>query len=172
MPSARERRRANPVLVSAGFRNCADFEIVRRFRILRDLVRPNPPTQLDIVRDFDEKLKLETANRGEVCPGRAVSAPSSDVSSLVAARAARLLPGRRRPGRDAIRAGTAARQPSACICRVSILRRFRDFEISTNSYSWGQLTAGRSFRAAPFRRHRQMSRRWSLPGRPVSRRVE
>ena len=57
MPSARERRRANPVLVSAGFRDCADFEIVRRFRILRDLVRPNPPTQLDIVRDFEISTK-------------------------------------------------------------------------------------------------------------------
>ena len=58
---------------------------------------------------------------------------TSDVSSLVAARAARLLPGRRGPGREAIRAGTAARLPSACACRVSKLRRFPDFEISTKS---------------------------------------
>ena len=57
---------------------------------------------------------------------------TSDVSSLVAARAARLLPGRRGPGRDAIRAGTAARQPSACLCRVSKLRRLRDCSTSSD----------------------------------------
>ena len=43
----------NPVLLSAACRHFADFEIVRRFRILRDLVQPNPSTQLDIVRDFE-----------------------------------------------------------------------------------------------------------------------
>ena len=60
----------NPVLLSAGFRDCADFEVFRRFRILRDLVQPNPSTQLDIFRDFDEKLRLGAAESAEVSPPR------------------------------------------------------------------------------------------------------
>ena len=41
-PSARKRRRANPALPSAAFRDFTDFEKLPRFRILRDLVQPHP----------------------------------------------------------------------------------------------------------------------------------
>ena len=47
----------NPVLISAGFRDCGDFEVCRCSRILRDLAQPNPSTQLDIIRAFEISTK-------------------------------------------------------------------------------------------------------------------
>ena len=161
MPSARERRRANPVLVSAGFRDCADFEIVRRFRILRGLVQPNLLTQLDTPRDFEISTKSRSwgqPNPGGF-PGCAVSAASSVPSSLFAAQ---LVPccwvgGTQDAGpsaRERRRANPVLASKGFRICAdFEIVRRFRilrdlvrpnppaqldivrDFEISTKSYS-------------------------------------
>ena len=125
-PPARKRRRANTVHIPAVFGTCADFEIFRHFGALRDRVQTNPSTQLDIFRDFRDKLKLgATESRGVSRPRRL----GGIVSALVTVRCpgCTLLLGRRNPGCGAFRGETAACQLSASHRRVSRLCRFRDF---------------------------------------------
>ena len=125
-PSARKRRRAAPALLSAAFRDCADFEMFRRFRISRNLDQPDPARRNSIFFEMSTKGKSwERPNPGRVSGPRCFG---GIVSCLLAGRCpgCPLLLGKRWPGRDAIRAETATRQPSASLRSVSNLRRFRD----------------------------------------------
>ena len=92
----------------------SDFEMFRRFRILRDPVQPHPLTQLDIFQDFDIWARGRSWRKRspERFPARAVSAAPSGLSPLFAARAVFCSPVGVYLGRGAVRAGTAARQPS------------------------------------------------------------
>ena len=152
-----ERAAPDPVLICAALRGFTDLETLGRLRILRDPVQPHPPTQLYTLRDFE--ISTKRRRWGQPNPGRCPRPGrfSGIVSAFLSRRCpvGTLLLGNRAPGRGAVRAETATREPSASPCSVSRCPISRCFDASgfyEISYSLIPLRSSILFGISRFRR--------------------